>query len=45
MLTANPIHLNVLTESSEKKKGFKEGSVVMEREKVIFVKPSLPEEN
>ncbi|MEO8210469.1 MAG: NFACT RNA binding domain-containing protein, partial [bacterium] len=29
----------------KKKKGFKEGSVVMEREKVIFVKPSLPEEN
>ncbi|MEO8446062.1 MAG: NFACT RNA binding domain-containing protein [bacterium] len=27
----------------KKKKGFKEGSVVMEREKVIFVRPSLPE--
>ncbi|MDQ3022223.1 MAG: NFACT RNA binding domain-containing protein [Bacteroidota bacterium] len=27
----------------KKKKGFKEGSVVMEREKVISVKPSLPE--
>jgi predicted ribosome quality control (RQC) complex YloA/Tae2 family protein len=27
----------------KKKKGFKEGSVVMEREKVIFVKPGLPE--
>lgn len=27
----------------KKKKGFKEGSVVMEREKVIFVKPRLPE--
>ncbi len=27
----------------KKKKGFKSGSVVMEREKVIFVKPSLPE--
>ena len=27
----------------KKKKGFKAGSVVMEREKVIFVKPSLPE--
>lgn len=26
----------------KKKKGFKEGSVVMEREKVIFVKPILP---
>ncbi len=26
----------------KKKKGFKEGSVVMEREKVIFVKPGLP---
>lgn len=26
----------------KKKKGFKQGSVVMEREKVIFVKPSLP---
>ncbi len=26
----------------KKKKGFKEGSVVMEREKVIFVKPTLP---
>ncbi|HMS65429.1 MAG TPA: NFACT RNA binding domain-containing protein, partial [Ignavibacteria bacterium] len=28
----------------KKKKGFKAGSVIMEREKVIFVKPSLPEE-
>lgn len=28
-----------------KKKGFKQGSVTMEREKVIFVKPSLPEES
>ena len=27
----------------KKRKGFKEGSVVMEREKVIFVKPKLPE--
>ncbi|MCX6166024.1 MAG: NFACT RNA binding domain-containing protein, partial [Ignavibacteriae bacterium] len=27
----------------KKKKGFKEGSVVMEREKVVFVKPGLPE--
>jgi predicted ribosome quality control (RQC) complex YloA/Tae2 family protein len=27
----------------KKKKGFKEGSVIMEREKVIFVKPGLPE--
>jgi predicted ribosome quality control (RQC) complex YloA/Tae2 family protein len=27
----------------KKKKGFKEGSVVMEREKVIFIKPGLPE--
>ncbi|TRZ64774.1 DUF814 domain-containing protein [bacterium] len=27
----------------KKKKGFKEGSVVMEKEKVIFVKPALPE--
>lgn len=27
----------------KKKKGYKEGSVVMEREKVIFVKPGLPE--
>ncbi len=27
----------------KKKKGFNEGSVVMEREKVIFVKPKLPE--
>lgn len=27
-----------------KKKGFKEGSVIMEREKVIFVKPGLPED-
>ena len=27
----------------KKKKGFKAGSVVMEREKVIFVKPSLPD--
>jgi len=27
----------------KKKKGFKQGSVVMEREKVIFVKPKLPE--
>jgi predicted ribosome quality control (RQC) complex YloA/Tae2 family protein len=27
----------------KKKKGFREGSVVMEREKVIFVKPGLPE--
>jgi predicted ribosome quality control (RQC) complex YloA/Tae2 family protein len=26
----------------KKKKGFKEGSVIMEREKVIFVKPVLP---
>jgi predicted ribosome quality control (RQC) complex YloA/Tae2 family protein len=28
----------------KKKKGFKEGSVIMEREKVIFVKPGLPED-
>lgn len=28
----------------KKKKGFKAGSVVMEREKVIFVKPALPED-
>lgn len=28
----------------KKKKGFKEGTVVMEREKVIFVKPGLPYE-
>jgi len=28
----------------KKKKGFKQGSVVMEREKVIFVKPGLPGE-
>ncbi|MBX7046333.1 MAG: NFACT RNA binding domain-containing protein [Ignavibacteria bacterium] len=27
----------------KKKKGFKEGSVIMEKEKVIFVKPGLPE--
>jgi len=27
----------------KKKKGFKQGSVVMEREKVIFVKPKLPD--
>lgn len=27
----------------KKKKGFKQGSVVMEREKVVFVKPSLPD--
>jgi predicted ribosome quality control (RQC) complex YloA/Tae2 family protein len=27
----------------KKKKGFKEGSVIMEREKVIFVRPCLPE--
>lgn len=27
----------------KKRKGFKEGSVIMEREKVIFVKPELPE--
>ena len=27
----------------KKRKGFKEGSVIMEREKVIFVKPGLPE--
>lgn len=27
----------------KKKKGFREGSVIMEKEKVIFVKPSLPE--
>ncbi|MBI5401936.1 MAG: DUF814 domain-containing protein [Ignavibacteriae bacterium] len=27
----------------KKKKGFKEGSVIMEREKVLFVKPGLPE--
>ena len=27
----------------KKKKGFNEGSVVMEREKVVFVKPKLPE--
>ena len=27
----------------KKKKGFKQGSVVMEREKVVFVKPMLPE--
>lgn len=29
----------------KKKKGFKQGSVVMEREKVIFVKPGLPEQS
>jgi len=29
----------------KKKKGFKTGSVIMEREKVVFVKPSLPAEN
>lgn len=29
----------------KKKKGFKAGSVVMEREKVVFVKPVLPTEN
>ncbi len=29
----------------KKKKGFKSGSVVMEREKVIFAKPELPPEN
>ena len=28
----------------KKKKGFKEGTVVMEKEKVVFVKPNLPEE-
>jgi predicted ribosome quality control (RQC) complex YloA/Tae2 family protein len=28
----------------KKMKGFKQGSVVMQKEKVIFVKPSLPEE-
>ncbi len=28
----------------KKKKGFKEGSVVMEREKVVMVKPKLPEQ-
>jgi predicted ribosome quality control (RQC) complex YloA/Tae2 family protein len=28
----------------KKKKGFKEGTVVMEKEKVVFVKPKLPEE-
>jgi predicted ribosome quality control (RQC) complex YloA/Tae2 family protein len=28
----------------KKKKGFKSGSVVMEREKIVFVKPQLPEE-
>lgn len=28
----------------KKKKGFKEGSVVMEKEKVLFVKPGLPEQ-
>ena len=27
----------------KKKKGFKQGSVIMEREKVIFVNPGLPE--
>jgi len=29
----------------KKKKGFKQGSVVMAREKVVFVKPILPEQN
>lgn len=29
----------------KKRKGFKEGSVVMEREKVVFVKPGLPFED
>jgi len=29
----------------KKKKGFRVGSVIMEREKVIFVKPALPPEN
>jgi len=29
----------------KKKKGFKQGSVVMSREKVVFVKPMLPEQN
>ena len=29
----------------KKKKGFKQGSVVMEREKVIFVKPNLPNQS
>lgn len=28
----------------KKKKGFKEGSVIMEREKIIYVKPQLPPE-
>jgi predicted ribosome quality control (RQC) complex YloA/Tae2 family protein len=28
----------------KKKKGFKQGSVIMEKEKVIFVKPAIPEE-
>ena len=28
----------------KKKKGFREGTVVMEKEKVVFVKPNLPEE-
>ncbi len=28
----------------KKKKGFKEGTVVMEKEKVVFVKPALPKE-
>ena len=28
----------------KKKKGFKEGSVIMEREKVVFVKPKLPDQ-
>jgi len=27
----------------KKKKGFKQGSVIMEREKVVFVKPALPD--
>ena len=28
----------------KKKKGFNEGSVIMEKEKVIFVKPKLPDD-
>ena len=27
----------------KKKKGFREGTVILEKEKVIFVKPGLPE--
>ncbi len=29
----------------KKSKGYKEGSVIMEREKVVFIKPALPEVN